>query len=253
MYEMWRDISAVDCGIPLIDCSNFQKLEGVKIAWLPGMKAVGIADWYFLTWHTGDLRRYKEAGGDAKKIVCHFLTYDTGIIDPLWGTETFLKRTERMKAEGICHVVSPDFSSWTDMPVVAQLYNIYKSAVVTSDLARSGFNIIPNVTFGHRSLSNVHLSIFHNAKQILIDACHIKTSSICDANEKTFYDNLKIASQKYKGSSLLLWANSTFVASKAAAYFGNCELIMSRMLMLGKLVKMINKKKGEVIKHGKGR
>ena len=45
-------------------------------------------------------------------------------------------------------VIAPDFSLYRDMPLVMQLWNIYRSHAIGSWLLENGVNVIPNVRFG---------------------------------------------------------------------------------------------------------
>ena len=45
-------------------------------------------------------------------------------------------------------VITPDFSVYRDMPLVMQLWNIYRSRAIGHWLQENGINVIPNVRFG---------------------------------------------------------------------------------------------------------
>ena len=247
MSDLWREVEAIEFGIPVIktDCSKF---FGKKmIAWIPGMRAdLPDVDFYLICWHTGDLNRYLQAGGDSKKIIVHFLMFDEGAIDPLWGTDTFLKRVEKMESFGIENVISPDFSSWSDMAIATQINNIYKSAVVTHDLQQCGFNIIPNITFGVKKLQNIHFTVWDNStKFALIDACHLNTVDNKE-NSRMFYEGLSCACEKFKFENFIVWISAKTDAAKILARFSNANIVFSRSHMLSLMAKQISKKRKEV-------
>ncbi len=45
-------------------------------------------------------------------------------------------------------VISPDFSLYRDMPLVMQLWNIYRSRAIASWLQNNGIKVIPNIRYG---------------------------------------------------------------------------------------------------------
>ncbi len=47
-------------------------------------------------------------------------------------------------------VILPDFSLYRDMPLVMQLWNIYRSRAIGHWLQRNGIKVIPNIRFGDR-------------------------------------------------------------------------------------------------------
>jgi hypothetical protein len=146
-------------------------LEGSASAWLPGMR-VDRFDWHLIIYNSGDVRRYLEAGGAPEKAILHFLSWDAGIIDPWWGKGTFFERVDRIRGWGISKLVSIDFSAWAHMPLVAQAYNYYKSAVVNSDLVKAGFSVIPNVQWSRPSLHGMVFSFWGHRDFVLIDCNH---------------------------------------------------------------------------------
>ena len=164
----WSD--QLEIGMPLLECAGRFPASAKVIPWIPGMRT-NIADAYLMTWHSGDLRRYYEAGGKKEKLIVHFLSYDTGVIAPLWG-DSFHKRVDRMKEFKCKTIVSPDFSSWADMPLPLQIFNYYKSNVVTRDLLKAGFEVIPNLCWSHPKLIEFSVSQWGAHTDALIDVNH---------------------------------------------------------------------------------
>lgn len=61
-------------------------------------------------------------------------------------------------------VIAPDFSLYRDMPLVMQLWNIYRSHAIGSWLLENGVNVIPNVRFGdERTYDACCLGVPHNS------------------------------------------------------------------------------------------
>src|ERR1019366_5348481 len=103
--------NAAGWGFPEIG-ETMPPAEGRAIAWAPGVSLK--ADWYLLQCHSGQISRYRAAGGTMSRAVVHFLTRDVGVIDPMWGRESYLKRIARLREMGVQNLVSPDFSSWAN-------------------------------------------------------------------------------------------------------------------------------------------
>ena len=45
-------------------------------------------------------------------------------------------------------VISPDFSLYRDMPLIMQLWNIYRSHAIATWLQENGIKVIPNIRYG---------------------------------------------------------------------------------------------------------
>ncbi|MCR4557107.1 MAG: DUF4417 domain-containing protein [Saccharofermentans sp.] len=61
-------------------------------------------------------------------------------------------------------VISPDFSLYRDMPLVMQLWNIYRSHAIGSWLQNNGVNVIPNIRFGdERTFDNCCCGVSHSS------------------------------------------------------------------------------------------
>jgi len=228
------NFEAKELGIP--SYSSGLDLTGKMCAWLPGMKTDQY-DWHFITWHTGDINRYKLAGGDPERMIIHHLTYDSGIIDPLWGTETFKKRCDRMREFGVKYIVAPDFSAWADMPLVLQLYNTYKSAVVAVDLIKAGFEVVAHTYWSAPQIHGVQLSTVSAAKMVLVDACHIKTG-LSDFNAQMFWAGAKEMISRLPDVRVLLWCAADVTMQEWKARIGeNVQWVPSRTRMLRELTK----------------
>lgn len=174
MGNPWAEMTAAHLGFPKFPaaaCS--EEFRGRLMQWINGVRT-DMADWYFLRYSASEIKNYIRAGGDPGKLVIHHLTYDEAVINPLWGTDTFMKRAELMHELGVKYVVGPDFSSWADEPYAVQLYNYYRSMVVTCDFAKAGFVTIPNVTWSAPALSRLTINMWPpNMKAIVIDVQHM--------------------------------------------------------------------------------
>jgi len=117
MSHMWPPANQI--GFPPIG-KTCEILQGKVLSWVPGMR-FDIADWYFVLNGKGDLGKYFEQGGDPKKVIVHYHAFDD-INEPLWHRGTFERKMKKLKAWGVEHMVSPDFSVWGDMPYITQEY-----------------------------------------------------------------------------------------------------------------------------------
>ena len=216
----WND--PAELGLPRIEGDG--DFSGAKvIPWIPGMKT-NIADCYFMTWHTGDIRRYYEAGGKAEKLVVHFLSFDTGVIAPLWG-HSYHDRVKRMKEFKVHTVLSPDFSSWITAPLAVQFYNYYKSNVVTRDLKTSGFKIIPNICWSHTKLLAVSLDQWGPHKVSLVDMNHVTEGGIWT---QAFELGLKYYHDRFPKTPLAVYCNTKNALSLVKKIHTNCFWVATR-------------------------
>lgn len=242
MRDLWSKVTPEALGFPRFPVEGCLPLTGKAVAWLPGMKASGTADWYFITMHTGDIKRYAAAGGDMQRAVIHHLTYDSGVINPLWGSHSFKKRVERMKSLGIKNVVAPDFSSWADFPVAVQLHNYYRSLVVACDFVLAGFKVLPLVCWSAPQIAHISIKAWPtNASTICVDATHLNTVT-SSFNQELFWHGARELKQSLEYGSLYLWANSENVVRRWQREIGSAGWIPSRAFMLNKLCKLKKEK-----------
>lgn len=82
----------------------------------------------------------KEEGRD--KWVCFY--EDDFKIEPIWNNpRKYLKRLSKFGG-----IITPDFSTYRDMPAIMQGWNIYRSRALGHWFQKLGFNVIPNVRWG---------------------------------------------------------------------------------------------------------
>lgn len=231
--------TASECGFPSIP-SFTTPIEGQPIAWIPGVKP-NVHDWRLLLWHSGDLRRYIESGGDMDHAVIHWLSRDDGCIEPLWGKETFRRRVKQMRQANIQYVIGPDFSSWADMPIATQLHNYYRSAVVAHDLAKCGFKVIPNVCWSAPQLHEISIGMWGVGLAFaLIDANHFSPRRQ-NYNYDLFWDGAEQFSIRNPDAFCWVYSSYREVADMWMARNGPCVWCPSRVAVLNKLRKHIKK------------
>lgn len=149
------------------------------ISWIPGMRP-NIAGIDLILHHSGDMKRYLQCGGDPSAAAVHFLTFDSGVIEPMWNPKAFKLRADKLQSSGFNIVVAPDFSSWADAPIILQMWNFYRSMSVTKDLIRAGFRVIPNVCWSTPILHNFSIAVWGTPHTVLIDANHIGRNKISE-------------------------------------------------------------------------
>lgn len=225
-------VNASSFGLPAMP-STCERLDGQPIAWIPGMKA-DAHDWRLLLWHSGDIRRYRSAGGDMSKAIVHWLSRDDGTIEPLWGKTSFARRVEQMEEAGVKRVVAPDFSSWADMPIAAQAHNYYRSAVVSHDLAHSGFEVVANVCWSAPQLHQLSIGMWAGVSFALIDANHFSPHRR-NYNHDLFWSGAAAFKERNPGAFCWIYSSYRQTADYWRERVGPCAWRPSRVAVLNQM------------------
>ena len=143
MPNVWTQDEVKKLGLPIVPVEAADTLALKSRAWYPGCALPPEGD-MLICYHSRHMRLFAELNCPERAVI-HFLSFDVGIIEPLWGRKTFLDRCKKLKDYGFNRIISPDFSAWANFAIPLQIYNIYRSAVVTSDFANNGFKIVANV------------------------------------------------------------------------------------------------------------
>lgn len=83
--------------------------------------------------------------------ICHFYEFDYKFDgrDGVWNSMiqgTYFKRGFNLeKLQNLTGIISPDYSTYMDMPRIMQIWNIYRSRTVCYRLNQLGYKCIPNV------------------------------------------------------------------------------------------------------------
>lgn len=248
MQRLWESITPREFGIPTpeVTTPELKALDGrirKVMTWIPGMNVRKDGTFYFVLWHGGDMKRFFAAGGDAEHVIVHFLTYDSGVINPWWNPGAFEKRVERAKEEwhGVKYLVSPDFSSWANMPVVTQLMNHYRSMVVTRDLLKAGFTVVPNICWSCPQLLKVMIDSWPcGLPLVMLDLNHVGRSGVSDSLTQRGLEYLKTHGHK----RYVIYSGNEQVVKFAARSLGESANILwtpSRIRVLGEYGKAIAK------------
>ena len=76
---------------------------------------------------------------------------DDHLFERIWNTpRKYLPILERFQG-----VILPDFSLYRDMPLVMQLWNIYRSRAIGHWLQANGVKVVPNIRFGDQRTYNI--------------------------------------------------------------------------------------------------
>lgn len=237
----WKAPSARSLGFPDYPVDSVFNPSGKVIPWIPYMRTDLDADWFCIMRVKHELRSYLESGGDPSKVIVHHMSYDPGVIDPLWSAKYFDKWCDQLHEWGIRHIWPPDFSTWLEWPMALHIYNLYRSSVVASDFAKKGFRILPyyymappqtlDLMFSARP-SKVHTAV--------IDGSHTSTAPI---NEKLFRRFAREFSDRVEAKRVLVWARTRKSAKIWSEETGKpCEWLRNRMYARSILMKAMNQK-----------
>ena len=119
--------------------NEYDETRAVGLYQLPTLQACSYVPDDLLTFN--DIRNYK---GSKKGLGVHFFIDDYKF-ESIW-TNPF-KYIERLRT--FACVLTPDFSTYSDMPFAMQIWNLYRSRMIGQILQDAGLNVIPTIrTFG---------------------------------------------------------------------------------------------------------
>lgn len=111
-------------------------LADCKGGWWPEVKPTQAVPNGMVTFMVADSKEH----GDE---FCHFFIDDYRF-ERLWcAPEKYLQVLRRYAG-----VIGPDYSTYTDMPIPMQMWNVYRTRALESWWQRQGLVVIPNVMFG---------------------------------------------------------------------------------------------------------
>lgn len=163
----WNHISEI--GLKPIYCDA--EIPKGAIAYVPGMRT-DIAPAYLIQGRVDHVRRFYDAGGDPAKAICHFLTHDDYLLEPLWGP-ALQRRIEGFARFGVDKIVAPDYSTWGDWPLPVHIHNYYRSNVVAQDFLQMGYHIVAHPNFTHPKLFELSRDMWTGPMPtVLFDCVH---------------------------------------------------------------------------------
>lgn len=123
--------------------NEYDETRAVGLYQLPTLQACLYVPDDLLTFN--DIRNYK---GSKKGLGVHFFIDDYKF-ESIW-TNPF-KYIERLRT--FACVLTPDFSTYSDMPFAMQIWNLYRSRMIGQILQDAGLNVIPTIrTFGNEPI-----------------------------------------------------------------------------------------------------
>lgn len=129
-------------------------------------------------WRTYSLTR-------ARGMTVGFYIWDDKL-EPLWRDPE--RQTDRLRTAGVAAVIEPDFSLWTDAPLVEQLWNTYRTRFLGRYWQEHGLLVIPNLNWSdERSFEFCFLGIPQHAPVIAVEC---RTAGQNDADRRAFLAGL---------------------------------------------------------------
>ena len=102
-------------------------------------------------------------------------------------------------------VILPDFSLYRDMPLVMQLWNIYRSRAIGSWLQINGVKVIPNIRYGDRRTYNICCDGIPKHSVIAIGS--YGNFKIVE-DRKIFLEGLDLVIRRLKPSTIVIYGSA---------------------------------------------
>jgi hypothetical protein len=111
--------------------------------------------------------------------------------------------TQQLLAFGWGAVMSPDFSTWRDDPVVVQAYNVYRSRALSVRWQQAGINIIPVLSWSdEKSFAFAFAGI---PTGVPVAAVEVVTAGQNDADRRHFLAGLEHAVKKIEPANVCVY------------------------------------------------
>ncbi len=101
-------------------------------------------------------------------------------------------------------VISPDFSVYRDMPLIMQLWNIFRSRVIGNWLIENGINVIPNIRFGDARTIDASCEGISSNSVIAVGSHGCLKSSL---DRQLFVEGLDVVIQKLSPKVIILYGS----------------------------------------------
>ncbi len=129
----------------------------------------------------------------------HFYEDDVNF-ERIWrNPQKYLDKLKEFKG-----VISPDFSLYRDMPLIMQLWNIFRSRTIANWLIENGVKVIPNIRFGDSRTINAACEGIDSDSIIAIGSHGCLKSSI---DKNIFADGLDIVIKKLSPKVIILYGS----------------------------------------------
>lgn len=209
---------------------------------MPGINQ-HIADTLLIRQDSYDMGGYLKLHGDPSRVIGHWLGEDD-IVEPLWNTGTLTKRLLKVRAWGVRTIAVSDFSTWLEMPLIVQLHNVYRTAVVTLDIARAGFKILPAIKLlclpEYWSLYNGWVP--RECPVALIDLHHVGNT---DVNWRLLRETSRLYQRDYPRTYPWIWSFTPQYANWWGDNVGPCLWVPTRSYMMNKVIRARHKLFGQ--------
>lgn len=234
-----RTLTAKELSIPPLPESSVLSLppNAKASGWMPGVRTdLENVDYYLVRSDKYDLEGYQRAGGHPDMAIAHWLM-ETEKVEPLWDDNAFRRHVTRLKDMGINKVIAPDISTWLELPIAVQFYNIYRSAVINVSLGELGFRIVPNMKC--HSLPN-HLDVYMGSwpkesasyrGPILVDAHTLRGEELNDRIWR--FGATEYVAKHWPNSLIWVWSHTKRYAKWWAQNIGQCDWVPARSYMQG--------------------
>jgi hypothetical protein len=139
----------------------------------------------------------------AKGSVLSFFTDDFRF-ECLWNRPDFY--TQQFLAFGWGAVMSPDFSTWRDAPLIVQAYNVYRSRALSVKWQQAGISVIPVLSWSDEQ--SYQFAFEGIPRGVPVAAVEVVTAGQNDADRRRFLAGLEHAVKKTEPATVLLYGAS---------------------------------------------
>ncbi len=131
----------------------------------------------------------------------------------LWNNPTrYLARLKKFRG-----VISPDYSLYSDMPLVLQYYNIYRNHLLAHWLTENGIEVLPNVRWGDsRTFKEACLGIEKNKTIVVGTQGCIKSLQY----KKEFIDGLDYVVEQLHPKTIIVYGSAPNKIFSLARMYG---------------------------------
>jgi Domain of unknown function (DUF4417) len=227
MPALWQEVHPGELGIPTWTPIQ-TPIVGKVQTWLPRL-SVTDGDWFLISRIPCEIREYLKKGGDPAKAIVHHQGNDVGIINPLWDETYLIKWIAQLREWGISKTTQPDFSTWTDLAVVTQLHNFYRSCCVSRDFSLGGIEVIPIAYHDNPTIGPLQSKcLMRKASCLLVDGQHWYTGIGPATNVMTLIGKSMRSADQTGVPTVLVMARTSKIGMRAKQFCPRAQWVMSR-------------------------
>ena len=135
-----------------------------------------------------------------KNYYIHFYEYDCNFVDVWNRPKYYLKRFKEFGG-----IISPDFSTYRDMPYNIQLNNIYRSRALSYWYQKNGITVIPNIRYGD---SRTYFESCRGIEQGGTIAIGSYGTLKCSDDKKIFVEGLKVIIDNIRPNNIIVYGSA---------------------------------------------